>query len=134
VDWVSLADGTRTPGDIEDKAARYLEDQNLLLINADFRVFTDMVQHWVEKYTKERGETAGLVEMVRDSVHDWFEQALTETVIGVQALKGSREWSITQITAALSEEALTAVVMQRYHPYNSVKRELGTKLGPLKST
>jgi hypothetical protein len=37
VDWVSIADGTRTPEDFEDKAARYLEDQNVLLINADFR-------------------------------------------------------------------------------------------------
>lgn len=132
VKWVSTTDGTRETGDIEDKAARYLPDQHLLLINSDFRVFADMIQHWSERYAKEHGETAGLRDMVADSVHDWYEQALVETVIGVQALKGSREWSIKQIEAALSEEALTSVVMQRYHPYNSVKRELGTKIAPLK--
>ena len=132
VKWISAANGSRQEGDIEDKAARYLAEQHMLLINSDFRVFTDMVQHWTERYAKEHGETAGLREVVQDSVHDWYEQALVETVIGVQALKGSREWSTKQIAWALSEEALTSVVMQRYHPYNSVKRELGTKIAPLK--
>jgi len=46
-------------------------------------------------------------------------------------MRGGREWSIDNIKAALSEEALTAVVMQRYHVNNSVKRELGAKLGKL---
>jgi uncharacterized membrane protein YgcG len=132
VKWVTAGNGSREQGDIEDRAARYLAEQHMLLINADFRVFADMVQHWTERYAKEHGETAGLRDIVRDSVHDWYEQALVETVIGVQALKGSREWSMKQIEASLSEEALTSVVMQRYHPYNSVKRELGTKVAPLK--
>lgn len=132
VTWISVDDGTREAGDIEDKAARYLAGQNCLLINADFRVFTDMIQYWVSKYTKEHGESAGLKDIIRDSVHDWYEQALVETIIGIQALKGSREWSVKQIESALSEESLTSVVMQRYHPFNSVKRELGTKIAPLK--
>ena len=91
-----------------------------------------MIQYWVAKYTKEHGESAGVKEIIRDSVHDWYEQALVETIIGIQALKGSREWSVKQIEIALSEESLTSVVMQRYHPFNSVKRELGTKIAPLK--
>jgi hypothetical protein len=132
VKWVSVTERTREQGDIEDKAARYLPDQHLLLINSDFRVFADMIQYWADRYAKEHGESAGLRDVVQDSVHDWYEQALVETVIGVQALKGSREWSTKQLEAALSEEALTSVVMQRYHPYNSVKRELGTKIAPLK--
>jgi hypothetical protein len=132
IKWVSVTNGSREQGDIEDKAARYLPEQHMLLINADFRVFADMIQHWSNRYQKEHGETGGLQDIVRDSVHDWYEQALVETVIGVQALKGSREWSTKQIEQALSEEALTSVVMQRYHPYNSVKRELGTKIAPLK--
>jgi hypothetical protein len=132
VKWVSRADGTRELGDIEDKAARYLPETHVLLINSDFRVFADMVEHWTRKYEKEHGQTGGLKDVITDSVHDWYEQALVETVIGVQALKGSREWSIKQIENALSEEALTSVVMQRYHPYNAVKRELGTKIASLK--
>jgi hypothetical protein len=68
-------------------------------------------------------------EIVQEVVRAWFEQALVESVIGVQALKDSREWSIDDIAKALSEEALTTTVMQRYHVINSVKRELGSRLG-----
>jgi uncharacterized membrane protein YgcG len=132
VQWISVDDGTRDAGDIEDKAARYLADQNVLLINADFRVFIDMIQHWVQSYSREHGDVAGLREVVRDSVHDWFEQALVETIIGLQALKGSREWSEQDLRDAWAEPALTSVVMQRYHPYNCIKRELGTRLGALR--
>jgi hypothetical protein len=132
VKWVSISDGTREHGEIEDRAARYFQDQHMLKINADFRAFTDMIQYWVEMYAKEFGEQKGLKKAIKDSVHDWYEQALVETIIGLQALKGSREWDNKQIAQALSDEALTSVVMQRYHPYNSVKRELGTKISPLK--
>ena len=41
--WVTTTDGSRSAGDLEDRAARYLPDQNLLLINGDFRAFTDMI-------------------------------------------------------------------------------------------
>jgi hypothetical protein len=132
VHWVSVADGTREQGEMEDKAARYLEDQHILKINADFRVFTDMVEHWVREYAKERGTVPGVREIVRDAVHGWYEQALTETVIGLQALRGSKEWPTNALQDAWSESALTAVVMQRYHPYNAIKRELGTKIASLK--
>lgn len=130
--WVSVEDGTREQGEIEDKAARYLEEHHLIKINADFRVFTDMIEHWVDAYSKEQGTTAGIRETVRDAVHNWYEQALTETIIGLQALRGGKEWPTNLLQEAWSESALSAVVMQRYHPYNSIKRELGTKVAPLK--
>lgn len=127
VQWISIKDGTRELGMIEDRAARFLREQNMLLINADFRVFTDMVT----KFLKDLGGNPALTEAIEDAVHNWFEQALVETVIGVQALRNAKEWSPENIDAALSEEALTAAVMQRYHVHNSVKRELGSKLGKL---
>lgn len=129
IKWVSVEDGTRTPGDLEDRAARFLEDQNLIFINADFRVFSDMVQRWVKEY---RGKP-GVREVVRDSVRSWFGTALVETVIGLQALKDSKEWTVEDVERALSEEGLTAAVMSRYHVNNQVKRELGTKLGKLQT-
>jgi hypothetical protein len=129
IKWVSLKDGTREPGDSEDRAGKVLIEQNTLLINADFRVFTDMTNRWVREY-KDR---PGVQETVQESVRGWFAQALVETVIGVQALKESKEWSVGDVEKALSEEALTAVAMSRYHVNNSVKRELGTKLGKLQA-
>jgi hypothetical protein len=43
VTWVTATDGTRTPPDMEDRAAKFLPQQNKLLINGDFRVFTHML-------------------------------------------------------------------------------------------
>lgn len=127
VRWVSVNDKTRQPGDIEDRAARYVPEQNALLINADFRVFTDMVSFWWKRF----GCRPEIKSVIIDAVHGWFEQALVETILGVKALEASKEWSRSDIDTALSEQSLTSTVMPRYHVNNSVKRELGTKLGKL---
>ena len=56
------------------------------MINADFRAFKDMIKHWVQSYVK-TGSKAGIEDLVTESVHSWFEQALTEAVLGLQALR-----------------------------------------------
>jgi hypothetical protein len=128
VSWVSVVDGSRSEGFIEDRAAKYLADQNHLQVNADFRVFRDMAKHLLQNYR----QVAAAESVVEDAVHAWFEQALVEAVIGVQALRNSKHWSSDEISRALSEEALTACVMQRYHIYTAAKRELGAKIGSAK--
>lgn len=57
---------------------------------------------------------------------------LIETVMGVQALRDARQWSVQDVDKTWSEEALTAAVMPRYHVDIAVKRALGAKLGTLK--
>jgi hypothetical protein len=126
--WISAADGTRVPPFLEDRAAKFLPEKNLLQINADFRVFNDMIDRWCLRYP----DVSGARPVVKDVIHEWFEQALIETVIGVQALHGSQEWSVEQIARALSEEALTGAAMQRYHIDVAAKRTLGSKLGSLR--
>lgn len=105
-----------------------MPDQNLLQINADFRVFTDMIDRWCEAY----GDVAGARGAVEEVVQEWFEQALVETVLGAQSLRGSPQWTIEDIGKLWSEEALTAAVLQRYHINVNVKRTLGSKLGTLR--
>jgi hypothetical protein len=131
VDWVSVENGKRIPPDLEDRAAKYLVEENLLLINADFRVFRDMVGRWVNLY-EAAGVTGGVQAVAEDAVREWFEQALIESVIGVQSMRGSYEWSVEDIAKSLSQEALTPAVMPRYHVDNSIRRALGSKLGSLK--
>jgi hypothetical protein len=109
---------------MEDKAATFILSQNTLLVNADFRVFTDMIA----RLCKEK-EGDGLRGAVEEVVHQWFEQALVETVIGVQQLRGSKEWGPEEMDRALSPEALTSAVMQRYHVYRACRRELGARFG-----
>lgn len=126
--WVSAGDGTREPPFLEDRAAKYLVEQNVLQINADFRVFTDMIDRWCRQHSS----GSGVHDVVEDVVHEWFEQALIETVLGVLTLKDSQRWTLDDIRGALSEEALTSAVMSRYHIDQAVKRALGSKLGSLR--
>ncbi|MFZ6005453.1 MAG: ATP-binding protein [Actinomycetota bacterium] len=128
VAWISVEEGTRTQGFLEDRAAKFLPEQNLLQINGDFRGFTDMVDRWCEFYSEVPGARRDIVDVCRE----WFEQSLIETVLGVQSLKDSREWTVEDIGKSLAEEALTAAVMPRYHIDVAVKRALGAKLGSLR--
>ncbi len=112
---------------MEDKAAKYIQNQNTLLVNADFRVFADMIERLSKE--KDAGPGLGLKDAVEEVVHAWFEQALVETVIGIQQLRGSKEWGPDEIKQTLSPEALTGAVMQRYHVYIACRRELGARFG-----
>jgi hypothetical protein len=130
VDWVSIENGGRTADDgMEDKAATFIRNQNHLLVNADFRVFKDMIVRLGKE--KDGGPGPGFTDVVTQIVHQWFEQALVETIIGIQQLRGSKEWGPEDIDRALSPEALTSAVMQRYHVYVACRRELGAKFGKL---
>ncbi len=126
--WISAKDETRAAGHLEDRAAGYLSEQNLLQINADFRVFGDMVDRFCKMYADTPGARNAIVEVVRE----WFEQSLVEAVLGVQSLEGAREWSTRDMEKALSPEALSVAVMPRYHLDFAIKRALGSKLGTAK--
>jgi hypothetical protein len=126
--WVSAADGSRSPGDIEDRAAKYLEKDNMLQINADFRVFTDMIRRWSDHFAAVPGATPVVTEVVRE----WFEQSLVEAVLSSNALRNAQHWSVESVRQMLAEEALTAVVLPRWHIEQSIKRALGSKFGALK--
>jgi hypothetical protein len=128
VRWISVVDGTRTPPDLEDRAAKFLPQQNMIMANGDFRVFVDMVDRWCKQYS----HVSGARDTVQDVVREWFEQQLIEAVLGVQALRDARQWSVQDVEKTWSEEALTAAVMPRYHIDIAVKRALGAKLGTLK--
>ena len=127
VKWVSLKDGRTEDDGMEDKAAKFIQNQNTLLVNADFRVFNDMIARLCRE--KDTGIGPDLQSTVEEVVHQWFEQALVETVIGVQQMRGSKEWGPEEIERALSSEALTSAVMQRYHVYIACRRDLGAKFG-----
>jgi hypothetical protein len=128
IQWISLAEGTRPAGDLEDRAAKYLKKENLILVNADFRIFKDMVKRWTAHFST----TPGVAEVVSEVVQEWFEQSLVEVVLSANALRGSQYWADNKIDELLSEEGLTAAVLPRYHIDYSIKRSLGSKLGAIK--
>ncbi|OFZ89158.1 MAG: hypothetical protein A2V78_15875 [Betaproteobacteria bacterium RBG_16_64_18] len=128
VRWVSVADGTRPVGEMEDRAAKYLEKDNMLQINADFRVFADMIKRWTDYF----GSVPGAHPVVQEVVREWFEQSLVEAVLSSNTLRNARHWSIEDVQSMLSQEGLTAVVLPRWHIEQSIKRALGSKFGALK--
>jgi len=64
---------------MEDTAAKFIHNQNTLLVNADFRVFKDMIARLCRE--KDAGIGPDLQSTVEEVVHQWFEQALVETVV-----------------------------------------------------
>jgi hypothetical protein len=128
VKWVSIKDETRTKEVLEDRAAKYLPQANMIQANADFRVFTDMIDRWVKFYA----HVPSAAPVVESVVKEWFQQQLVETVLGALALRRAGNWSEQEIEKLWAEESLTSAVLPRYHVDYNIKRALGQKLGTLK--
>lgn len=125
VHWVSSADKTRASGDLEERAARFLADQDTLIINRDFRSIDAMLTRWQETYRHVPGSEI----TVRDVVQEWFEQQLVEVIVGVRSLQKSGRWSSPELDALWSETALTAAVLPRWHVDTSIRRILSHRFG-----
>jgi hypothetical protein len=106
VEWTSE---DRSP-QLAGKAAEYIELTNVVLANRDFKGFADIVQFFTEKYAG----TANIDKMIIGGVNEAIEQALMECVAGALSLRGQANWTAQQVNTALSPEALTTAVMQRY--------------------
>jgi hypothetical protein len=124
VKWISVKDGTRPVGFIEDRAASYLPDQNILQINDDFAPLTDVITYCCKDAT----DFPSARDFVATLARAWFEQSLVETVIGVRAMRNRKEWSDRDIEKALSPEALTAAAMQKYHVVTCTRDDLLRRL------
>jgi hypothetical protein len=112
----------------EDRAAHYVSEKRTLLINRDFRVFTDFVERWHARYTR----TPGSLNVITQVVREWFEQTLREVIYSAEFLRGDLEWTDDSMDALLSDEALTASVLPRYHTEMAVRKTLGIKLGSVR--
>jgi hypothetical protein len=113
---------------VEDRAARFVPSTNHLLINSEFRVFTEMTNRWVKRYSDVPGSEGTIAEVVRE----WFQQQLVETVMSALALKQGGKWSTEEVERLWDDNALTAAVLPRYHVDMSIKRVLGQRLGTLR--
>ena len=130
--WISLAEGTREAGDLEDRAARMIREKNLLQINADFRVFQDLIKYCLADYNPSGDDNIGVE--IRDVVREWIGLQLVEAVVSILAIDGSKEWGSDVVAMALSEEALTAAAMPRYVMLQTIRRALGARFGGKRAT
>lgn len=112
----------------QDRAAHYVSEKRTLLINREFRVFTDFIERWQQRYAK----VPGAVSVITSVVREWFEQTLREVIYSAEYLRGDFEWTDDSMDTLLSDEALTAAVLPRYHTEMAVRKALGIKLGSAK--
>ena len=96
---MSLDDGTRSQGAIEDRAAQILVADNRILANADFQGFKDIIEHFCGTYSAIEGAEV----IIKDVVQEVFEQQLIESVTGTLSLKNRPEWKPEEFEKAISE-------------------------------
>ena len=94
------------------------------MANAEFRGFQRVMEVLSPSYPNADPS------MIKQTVQAWSTLQLVEAVLGIQSLQGSPEWSSQQdLQSALSEEALTTVVMVRYASISQMRRQLGHRVG-----
>lgn len=125
VQWVSLADKSRSKDELDDRAAVYHSKDNLIKANADFQGFTDIIAFYCEQYE----EVTGAENVIKDVVQEAFEQQLVEVVTGASSLKNRPKWTPADFEEAVSEESLTASVMPRYHLMKFIRQGINKALG-----
>jgi len=111
---------------IDGMAAEYIHESHIILANRDFKGFTDLITYFNHKYS----DSSEVQDLILNSVNEGIEQALMESVAGFLSLKESHErWSNEdQVKKALSMQALTTTVMQRYWMVNYIDRSLKEKI------
>jgi hypothetical protein len=123
-EWVGPEDNAWDP-ELQDRAATYSLENNLLKVNKTFPVFIDMV----EKSLKNHTESAQARKVAEAAVRSWMEQTLVEAVLGVSCTKGVQGWSLEDRRNALSPVALSAAVMPRTLMSQSIRSEINRQLG-----
>jgi hypothetical protein len=144
--WVSR-DGARpntarrVDGEMEDRAACYIEGGNTLKFNADWRLWDSMVDEFFRRYRKKHpfeGEVPQYaINLVRDDhLRYYAEYTVIQTVVGMlQMTQGSSAWTRAQLEQSLSEEALTStIVSARQSILEALPRAVGNSLGALHSS
>jgi hypothetical protein len=120
VQWVSTAGNDS----LIDRAAEYIQTQNVILANSDYQGLRDLINYFAKNYV----DVPEVLKTIEDEVKQAFEQALTECVAGALSFKNRPHWNPSDFEKAISREALTTAVAQRYWMVSYIKRVLGSKI------
>lgn len=123
VEWVSPEDHPA----LDDRAAQYIRIHNRLLINEEFRGFTQLVNTILaDKGGNKPGAKAVVVEAAK--LH--YQVSLCETILRIQMLKkGGRTWKQDDVDDALGPLALTTSVMSHKLLHEKITRLASSKIG-----
>ena len=109
------------------RAAEYVENNNTILANQNFKGFIDLSKYFESKY----GDTPEANLQIKICVAEAIEQVLMECTAGVLSLKDQPHWNPNQVNQGLTKEALTTSVMQRYWLVEQIDTQLKTKIQTL---
>jgi Histidine kinase-, DNA gyrase B-, and HSP90-like ATPase len=119
VEWTTEAQSPQLAG----RAAEFVEYSNIILANQDFKGLQDIFKYFTGQYELSDERTKA----VRNAILENAEQALMESVAGVLSLKSEPNWG-GSYHQALTKEALSAVLMQRFWSVKAVEEGLGEVL------
>jgi len=123
VEWVTPENHTH----LEDRAAQYIRIHNRLLINEEFRGFTQLINTIL---AEKGGNKPGAKGVVVEATKLHYQVSICETIIRVQMLKkGGKTWKQDDIDSALSAVALTTSVMSHKLMHEKITRLAAIKIG-----
>ena len=108
-EWLSLRDGTRSIGELEDLALRYDERNHRLQLNRDFRGFGPLFNRFLATYS----HVPGAGELIEQTVREEIAYVAFETVQWALALSASSARSRDSRAQMLSPESLTVGLTPR---------------------
>jgi hypothetical protein len=135
IKWVSRARGDREDGEMEDLAAQIYPSPatgDLIKVNADFRGYADLIQYFGREFNQ--GGDLAIQQKIVECVQEWMELQLIESVVSTRNLANGRTWTDQELERALSPEALTTLLLARFHVFERVKRHLSTELSRVTSS
>jgi hypothetical protein len=106
------------------RAAEFVESNNTILANQNFKGFQDLSKYFESKY----GDSPEASLQIKICVAESIEQVLMECTAGILSLKDQPHWNPYQINQGLTKEALTASVMQRYWLVGQIDKELKSRI------
>jgi len=127
--WVSVAERSRTEGDeLEDKAAKYVSGQNMIVANLDFRGFKDLTNKILSKFS----DKPQAKPIVISTVKEWYELTLTEHVLHGRNLSETGPWDRDDIDQLFSPISMTAAVMPTINLANRITQVVSSKIGQMR--
>jgi len=121
--WKTRQDATRMEGELEDRAAEYLPGNDVLNINGDFRVYTDLLEKM--KHQKGAGDPSR-ERAIETFVKKEYTFSLLEATMRTKLLNDNPNWSRKDIEEkCLSPEGLTESVMSNYHLHFMLHQNMG---------
>lgn len=123
VRWVTVLDGTRSPGHMEDRAASFNPTANEVLANWDFRLFSGIAK----LAAKEVGDHPSAHDAAIQITRDWFATILAESVVRAKSISDPAkysQWTMDDANNLLSETALTATCMSVYLVHGQIIKDV----------